>query len=51
MLHVARSALNALLLALNTVAVGPTDARPEPNVLLQADRHVDGRRSRETPPR
>ncbi len=40
MLHVARSALNALLLALNTVAVGPPDARPEPNVLLQADRHV-----------
>ena len=40
MLHVARSALNALLLALNTVAAGPPDARPEPNVLLQADRHV-----------
>jgi len=40
MLHFARSALNALLLALNTVAAGPTDARPEPNLLLQADRYV-----------
>ena len=40
MLHVARSALNALLLALNTVAAGPTDARHEPNVRLQTDRHV-----------
>lgn len=44
MLHVARSALNALLLALNTVVVGPTDARLEPNLLREADRHVAVRR-------
>jgi hypothetical protein len=40
MLHVARSALNALLLALNTVAVGPTDTRLEPTLLWESDRHV-----------
>jgi hypothetical protein len=40
MLHVARSALNALLLALNTVAVGPTDTSLEWNLLRDADRHV-----------
>ena len=40
MLHVARSALNALLLALNTVAVGPTDVKLESSLLREADRQV-----------
>ena len=40
MLQVARSALNALLLALNTVAAGPTDPRLEPNLLREVDPHV-----------
>ena len=40
MLQIARGALNALLLALNTVAGGPTDTRLEPNLLHEADRRV-----------
>lgn len=37
MLHVARSALSALLLALTTVAPGPTEARQEKNARIPAD--------------
>ena len=40
MLHVARSALSALLLALNTVAPGLTDARHEQDDRIQTDGRV-----------
>jgi hypothetical protein len=37
MLHVARSLLNALLVAMTTVATGPTEARPDQIVGIEAN--------------